>query len=306
MTSLRMPVPHTTSAEALDRYAMGKRIVAGQGPAWQDLWFSVLALPPVSDIFTMPAVMEPFIAWTSSGEAEAQEREPGGPWVTSRLKRGSLFLTTGGAPYEFRFRTLTPEPFEVTLVVLSLPLFNEALADVFGRDAAQARLSDLSGFEDPTLTSMLQQLRAEAVRRLASRVFVRGIAQAIAVHLARNYAALSDNARGDSPSLPGFKLRRITAWMADHRTEEFSLARLAKQAGLSEFHFNRLFKRATGVPPSQYQIKLRMDAARRLLRETKKSVITIANEVGYSTPSHFAQLFRKETGLSPTNYRRER
>jgi AraC family transcriptional regulator len=49
-----------------------------------------------------------------------------------------------------------------------------------------------------------------------------------------------------------------------------------------------------------------MDAARRLLRETKKSVITIANEVGYSNPSHFAQLFRKETGLAPTDYRRQR
>jgi AraC family transcriptional regulator len=98
----------------------------------------------------------------------------------------------------------------------------------------------------------------------------------------------------------------VTDWMAEHMAEEFSLARLAEQAGMSEFHFNRLFKRATGLPPSQYQIKLRLDAARRLLRETKKSVITIANEVGYSNPSHFAQLFRKETGLSPTDYRRER
>ena len=94
--------------------------------------------------------------------------------------------------------------------------------------------------------------------------------------------------------------------MAENLAEEFSLPRLAAQAGLSEFHFNRLFKRATGVPPSQYQIKLRLDAARRLLRETKKSVITIANDVGYSNPSHFAQLFRKETGLSPTDYRRQR
>ena len=301
-----MPVPNTTSAEALDHYAMGKRIVVGQGPAWEDIRLSVMALPPVSDIFTMPAVTEPFIAWTSSGEAEAQERENNGPWVTSHLKKGSMFLTAGGAPYEFRFRTLTAEPFEVTLVLLSLTLFNEALADVFGKGAGQARLRDLSGFEDPVLTSMLQQLREEATRRSASRLFVRGIAQAIAVHLARNYAALGEDSRGESPSLPGFKLRRITEWMAEHMADEFSLGRLAAQAGMSEFHFNRLFKRATGVPPSQYQIKLRMDAARRLLRETKKSVITIANEVGYSNPSHFAQLFRKETGLAPTDYRRER
>jgi AraC family transcriptional regulator len=75
---------------------------------------------------------------------------------------------------------------------------------------------------------------------------------------------------------------------------------------MSEFHFNRVFKRATGIPPSQYQIKLRMDAARPLLRETKTNGITIALEVGYSNPSHFARLFRKVSGLSPTDYQRQR
>jgi AraC family transcriptional regulator len=98
----------------------------------------------------------------------------------------------------------------------------------------------------------------------------------------------------------------VAFWMSGHMAEEFSLARLAEQAGMSEFHFNRLFNRSTGVLPPQYQIKLRMDASRRLLRETKGSVIEIANEVGYSNPSHFARLFRKETGLSPTGYRRQR
>jgi len=300
-----MPVPDKTSVEALDHYAAGNRTITTKGPAWQDIKLSVMALPPVSDIFTMPAVTEPFIAWISSGEAEAQERENNGPWVTNRLKRGSLFLTAGGAPYDFRFKTLTPEPFEVVLVLLSLPLFNEALEDMFGKDASQAQLHDLSGFEDPSLTALLQQLRDEASRHSASRFFVRGIAQAIAVHLARNYAVLADKSHGKS-ALPGYKLSRITDWMASHLDEEFSLGRLAKQAGMSEFHFNRLFKRATGVPPSRFLIKLRIDAACKLLRETTKSVITVANEIGYSNPSHFAQLFRKETGLSPTHYRRER
>jgi len=48
-----------------------------------------------------------------------------------------------------------------------------------------------------------------------------------------------------------------------------------------------------------------MDAARRLLRETKKSVISVALAVGYSSPSHFAHRFRRETGLSPSDYRRQ-
>ena len=75
---------------------------------------------------------------------------------------------------------------------------------------------------------------------------------------------------------------------------------------MSGFHFNRLFKHATGVSPSQYQIKLQMEAAQRQLRETKKNVITIALDFGYSNPSHFARLFREESGLSPTGCRRQR
>ncbi|MFW0754050.1 hypothetical protein ACN1C3_04770 [Pseudomonas sp. H11T01] len=59
-------------------------------------------------------VAEPFIVWVTSGEAETQEREHGGPWSTSRVKQGSLFLTAAGAPYDFRWKRMTsprPSPF---------------------------------------------------------------------------------------------------------------------------------------------------------------------------------------------------
>jgi len=51
---------------------------------------------------------------------------------------------------------------------------------------------------------------------------------------------------------------------------------------------------------------LRINRARQLLRETKKSVIEVALDVGYTNPSHFAQIFRRETGLTPSEYRRQR
>jgi AraC family transcriptional regulator len=298
-------VPETTSAEALPSYVQGTPVSEGRGPAWKDVQFSIVALPGKVEAFTMPSVNEPFVAWTLSGEAEFEERENDGPWVANRIKKGSLFITGAGAPYEVRWRTVTAEPFQSAAVLLSVPLFEEAMTDVFGANAPYAKLRDMSAVEDDPLVSLLAQLRAEAARATASPLFVRSIGYAIAVHLARTYTVLSSEAKGETSALPGFKLRRITDWMTENMAEEFSLGRLAEQAGMSEFHFNRLFKRATGMPPSQYQIKLRLDAARRLLRETNKSVITIANDVGYSNPSHFAQLFRKETGLSPTDYRRQ-
>ncbi len=299
----RPHVPDTTSAEAWDDYNIGKRILVSSGPAWRDVRLSVFELPHVAETFTMPAVTEPFIAWAASGNAEFQEREGNGPWKNTRVKKGTLFVTAAGAPYDMRWRSLGSEPFEAVLVILSMPLFNAALEEVFGANATNARLRDVSGFEDERLTSLLQQLRDEAANPAPSALFVRGVAQAVAVHLARNYTEVAE-ATGGSSALPAFKLRRVTDWMAEHLAEEFNLARLAGQVGISEFHFNRLFKRATGVPPSRYQIRLRIAAARRLLRETERSVIEIGSDIGYSNPSHFARIFRKETGLTPTQYRR--
>ena len=88
----------------------------------------------------MPAVTEPLIVWISSGEAETQKRENDGPWLTSHVKKDSLFLTAAGAPCDFRRRTLTSECFETVLVLLGLPLFNEALQDVIGANVVYARL----------------------------------------------------------------------------------------------------------------------------------------------------------------------
>lgn len=64
-----------------------------------------------------------------------------------------------------------------------------------------------------------------------------------------------------------------------------------------------MFKRATGLSPSQYFIGLRMAQARQLLLETPRSIIDIGLEVGYSSPSHFSQVFRREVGVTPSIYR---
>ena len=151
----------------------------------------------------------------------------------------------------------------------------------------------------------MERVHEELLRRKASPLYLQGIAQAIAIHLARNYAETVKESRSGSPSLPGFRLRQITDWMAENVSEEFNLDRLAARAGLSKFYFNRLFKTAMGMSPSRYHINLRMDEAKRQLRETKKSIVTVALDVGYANPSHFAQLFRPETCLSPSDYRRQ-
>ena len=301
-----MAIPETTSAEAFERYVGGRCLRVGYGKAWREIKAWTVTLPRVVDTLPLPSVSEPFLAWTMSGEVEFQEREGNRPWITHRVKKGSFFLTSGGAPYECRWKAVTSELFESMAVFIELPLLQRAFEEVFGADAAHARLRDISAFTDIALSSWMERLREELMRRQASPLFLQGIAQAIAIHLARNYAETANESRSGSPSLPGYKLRQITDWMAEHLAEEFNLAELAAQVGLSKFYFNRLFKSAMGVSPSHHQINLRMNEAKRLLRETEKTVVEVALDIGYSNPSHFAQLFRKETGLSPSDYRQQR
>ena len=192
------------------------------------------------------------------------------------------------------------------LVFIELPLLDRAMEEAFGADAPRARLRDLSAFNDPVLNAYMGSLRKELMRRDASQLFVQSIAQAIVVHLVRNYADTLDKVRTGVSSLPGYKLKQLTDWMGDHVSETFDLDRLASRIGLSKFYFHWPFKSATGVSPARYHLNLRMNAAQRLLCETDLNVLAVATEMGYSNPSHFAQLFRREKGLSPSDYRRER
>jgi AraC family transcriptional regulator len=298
-----MAFPESTSAEAFDQYVSGRLIAASNG--WKDLLVRIYSESPVRESTIVPGIAEPYIVRVLSGAAVVEERELGGPWLKTRVETGDFFLTASQSPYELRWRSIGPEPFGTMHLYLGLPVFTRAIEEVFEKNLGTIHLRDVSGFKDTFLTALVEELRGEVSSgRPASPLFVQGVAQALAVHLARNYTELTKDVQEYKGGLPGFKLRKITELMAAHLEKDFSLIRLAREADMSEFHFSRLFKRTTGLTPSQYFIHLRMEKARRLLRETSKSVIEIGLDVGYSSPSHFAQIFRREVGIPPSEYRR--
>lgn len=291
------------NAEDISEHVRGKLQVHSDGQAWQDVLLTILSHRSVEENIIVPAVPEPMIVWILSGSAVIEEREIDGEWIANTVVADDFFLTASTSPYEMRWHTRDGAPFEVMHLYLGLSVLDEARRELYGDDASTIRLRDVSGGRDPAISALLGQLYREMTApHAASRLFVRGIAQSLAVHLLRTYGERSKAARR-APALPAARLRRVTDLMEAHLDEGFELARLASEAGMSPSHFSRLFKRATSFSPSQYFIRLRMTKARRLLRDTERSVIDIGMEVGYSSPSHFAQIFRREIGISPTDYR---
>ncbi len=241
-----MALPESTSAEAFDRYVSGRLIAASNG--WKNLLVRIYSLYPVRESTIVPGIAEPFIVRVLSGTAVVEERELGGPWLKTRVETGDFFLTASQSPYELRWRSIGPEPFGAMHLYLGLPVFTQAIEEVFEKNLGTIHLRDVSGFKDTFLAALLEELRGEVSSgRPASPLFVQGVAQALAVHLARNYTELTKDVQEYKGGLPGFRLRKITELMAAHVEEEFSLIRLAREADMSEFHFSRLFKRTTGL-----------------------------------------------------------
>lgn len=90
-----------------------------------------------------------------------------------------------------------------------------------------------------------------------------------------------------------------------HFTEPIDLNNISEEAYFSKYHFIRLFKQAYNKTPHQYLISLRIDFAKKLLRQNESSVTEVCFQVSFESLGSFTTLFKNKTGLSPTAYRQQ-
>ncbi len=100
------------------------------------------------------------------------------------------------------------------------------------------------------------------------------------------------------------KLKKIAEKMADTLDEPLSAVQLAKSAGLSVRQVERLFLRHMGVTPGRYYMRLRLERARELLRQTNMPILDVAIATGFTSHSYFAQSYRLLFGRPPSEERR--
>lgn len=98
-------------------------------------------------------------------------------------------------------------------------------------------------------------------------------------------------------------IREAISYMKAHYRKELSRNAIAQEVSLSPAYFSSLFKSHTGYTPIQYIHRLRLDRAKRLLREGEMPIWRVAEEVGFADSFYFTRLFTKETGMSPRDYR---
>ena len=102
--------------------------------------------------------------------------------------------------------------------------------------------------------------------------------------------------------LDSARLRAVQALIAERCAESLSLDKLAREAGMSRYHFVRAFSRAVGMTPHAWQLDRRIERARAWL-EQGMSLADAALQLGFADQSHFQRAFKQRVAATPGEYR---
>ena len=173
-----------------------------------------------------------------------------------------------------------------------------------GRSSKLA-LPDALSLSDPTAFSVVKSALA-ALEAGELDVYADACARFLATHLICRFESWSEDLikKTSATDLSDRRLSRVLELMQHEFATELTTAQLAREAGISPFHFNRTFKAKVGVTPHQHIRRLRLRQARTLLTETDLSVLQVAECCGYVHEGHFAAAFRRAFGRSPRDFRK--
>jgi AraC-like DNA-binding protein len=176
--------------------------------------------------------------------------------------------------------------------------FSEELVDSIGAGEDAWRV----GAAPPLSPLMVLGELAQAAAEGASDVAPAEAAMWFAARFAR---VVSDRAPRAVDVGARDRARAVEAalWLDAHSDEPLDLGAAAARAGLSSFHFLRLFSRVLGVTPHQYLVRSRLRRAARLLADDARSITDVAFQVGFGDLSNFVRTFHRAAGVSPRGFR---
>ena len=283
----------------LDQTAHSRRMFCSwEDAGWRSLLLRRFDDDPVAEDVEVPPSDDQQLVLLMSGRI-AIESGADGRWRGARYAPGSIGLTAPNRLTRLRWRSTSPEPISRLHIHLPGRVLRRVAEEVCPREAPKA---DSLALTDPVLTQMMLAL-ANAAAAGAPDLYAETAAEFLAVHILVHHTG---RFLPPSPRHEDVRIRRVLDFMRDNLHQNLDLAEMAREAGLSTFHFLRVFKATTGRTPHRHLTELRVEAARRHLENGSLPVSEIAYLCGFSSPAHLSTVFTRTVGTSPSAYRRQR
>ena len=125
------------------------------------------------------------------------------------------------------------------------------------------------------------------------------------IHIIRHYNYTETNSISSQKTAIIQSLEDAMEYIHAHLYEQLTLKEIADTAHMTENHFSYVFKKFNGIPPWNYIMIKRVEAAIELLKTTKLPKIEIAEKCGFTSSSNFYKAFRQITGKQPKDYIKE-
>lgn len=110
------------------------------------------------------------------------------------------------------------------------------------------------------------------------------------------------DASGPDDRLPEKRIGDVLDFITENYKKRLGVGQLARVARMHPAHFNRLFRRATGLTPHRYVLERKVEKAKDFLLHYGESLTTTALELGFHDYSHFTRVFRRLTGMAPRQF----
>jgi AraC family transcriptional regulator len=237
------------------------------------------------------------------GSSPFIRREACGTVLVGPSEIGEFAILPAGR--KTRYQGVAPAHLDIRL---DLGKMDEMIAELRKAGERRFEFANVPRMRDQVVEHIGAIFRAELNRapHPAQDLLIESLAVALSAHLLRNYTNATGIEERSTISVETAAVRRAMAYIRDNPDRAISLQELAGAAGLSRFHFSRVFKHHLGLSPARYVERIRIEQAKALIVSGEMSLAHVALAVGFADQSHFSRRFRFQEGRTPAAFAREK